>query len=320
MKLDRVYALVFASVYPLYVRKAEAKGRTQAEAGRLLATTEEAINSRLKRNAVIAAIVLVGSLLAALLMLALPGADRYPQARAAALEGAGGIAYWMGDFPEAGRLYDECLDLRRTLGDRLAQAEAAYNRACVHAFGTEDRRDPDAAEELLVEARRPNDLRSWVECYVLPILEHMGFKVISESPYMVQPRHADREVWIHDFGMVTADGHEVELDAQPGEFGQIYPRRHPEGAAMGGEVVVDQGGRLCKHLAQRERRLGIAAGQVALVGDYARQIILRRRRVENVMRRGGGRRHRRHEPCRQPAATPHRCPVSTRSGSGSPLR
>jgi glutamate dehydrogenase len=48
---------------------------------------------------------------------------------------------------------------------------------------------------------------------VLPILEHMGFKVISESPYMVQPREAAREVWIHDFGMVTADGHEVELSA-----------------------------------------------------------------------------------------------------------
>ncbi len=46
---------------------------------------------------------------------------------------------------------------------------------------------------------------------VLPILEHMGFKVISESPYMVQPRESAREVWIHDFGMITADGREVEL-------------------------------------------------------------------------------------------------------------
>ena len=31
MKLERVYALKFAGVYPLYVKKAEAKGRTQAE-------------------------------------------------------------------------------------------------------------------------------------------------------------------------------------------------------------------------------------------------------------------------------------------------
>ena len=31
MKKDRVYALLFASVYPLYIKKAEAKGRTKEE-------------------------------------------------------------------------------------------------------------------------------------------------------------------------------------------------------------------------------------------------------------------------------------------------
>src|SRR5262249_26384278 len=46
---------------------------------------------------------------------------------------------------------------------------------------------------------------------VLPMLEHMGFKVISETPYMVQPRAAQRAVWIHDFGMLTADGRDIEL-------------------------------------------------------------------------------------------------------------
>src|SRR4029450_9711039 len=46
---------------------------------------------------------------------------------------------------------------------------------------------------------------------VLPMLEHMGFKVISESPYMVQPRESGRALWIHDFGMLTADGREIEL-------------------------------------------------------------------------------------------------------------
>jgi hypothetical protein len=31
MKIERVYALIFASVYPLYIKKAEAKGRTKEE-------------------------------------------------------------------------------------------------------------------------------------------------------------------------------------------------------------------------------------------------------------------------------------------------
>lgn len=31
MKIEKVYALIFASVYPLYIKKAEAKGRTKEE-------------------------------------------------------------------------------------------------------------------------------------------------------------------------------------------------------------------------------------------------------------------------------------------------
>jgi len=31
MKIERVYALLFASVYPLYIKKAQAKGRTKEE-------------------------------------------------------------------------------------------------------------------------------------------------------------------------------------------------------------------------------------------------------------------------------------------------
>ncbi len=31
MKIERIYKLIFASIYPLYIKKAEAKGRTKAE-------------------------------------------------------------------------------------------------------------------------------------------------------------------------------------------------------------------------------------------------------------------------------------------------
>lgn len=36
MKKERVYALLFASVYPLYIKKAEAKGRTKEEVDRII--------------------------------------------------------------------------------------------------------------------------------------------------------------------------------------------------------------------------------------------------------------------------------------------
>ncbi|HET9744160.1 MAG TPA: DUF2200 domain-containing protein [Chitinophagaceae bacterium] len=36
MNKDRIYALVFASVYPLYVKKAERKGRTKEEVDKII--------------------------------------------------------------------------------------------------------------------------------------------------------------------------------------------------------------------------------------------------------------------------------------------
>ena len=36
MKNERVYALLFASVYPLYIKKAEAKGRTKEEVDNII--------------------------------------------------------------------------------------------------------------------------------------------------------------------------------------------------------------------------------------------------------------------------------------------
>ena len=48
---------------------------------------------------------------------------------------------------------------------------------------------------------------------VLPMLEHMGFKVIERTPPTRCSRAtSERAVWIHDFGMITADGREIEVD------------------------------------------------------------------------------------------------------------
>ena len=54
-KKHRIYGVSFASVYPLYVRKAEAKGRTQAEVDQIIrwltGYTPAAFKAQLKRNA-----------------------------------------------------------------------------------------------------------------------------------------------------------------------------------------------------------------------------------------------------------------------------
>jgi tetratricopeptide (TPR) repeat protein len=85
-------------------------------------------------------------------ILALPGSSEHPEARAEALEGAGGVSYWMGDWDAAEAYYDECLKLRRELGDARRIADAAYNMAFVYTVPPEPRRDVERARPLLEEA------------------------------------------------------------------------------------------------------------------------------------------------------------------------
>jgi predicted ATPase len=85
-------------------------------------------------------------------VLALPGTEKYPEARAEALEGAGGVSYWMGDWDPAEAYYGECLKLRRELGDEKGIADAAYNLSFIYTVPPEPLRDVSRAHPLLKEA------------------------------------------------------------------------------------------------------------------------------------------------------------------------
>lgn len=87
-------------------------------------------------------------------LLALPGSADHPEARAEALEGAGGVSYWMGDWDPAEAYYRECLEIRRGLGDPKAFADAAYNLSFVYTVPPEPQRDLARARPLLEEALR----------------------------------------------------------------------------------------------------------------------------------------------------------------------
>ncbi|HEX6207504.1 MAG TPA: tetratricopeptide repeat protein, partial [Actinomycetota bacterium] len=62
-------------------------------------------------------------------VLGLPQGDRPTAARAKALTGAGGIAWWRGEVPESRAAYEEALAIERELGDRRRIAEALYDLA-----------------------------------------------------------------------------------------------------------------------------------------------------------------------------------------------
>lgn len=80
-------------------------------------------------------------------VLALPSGSGATAARAKALIGAGGIAWWQRDREAAGRFYSESVDVERLLGDPAGIAEALYNQAFVVAGD-----DIDAATRLVDEA------------------------------------------------------------------------------------------------------------------------------------------------------------------------
>ena len=82
-------------------------------------------------------------------ILSLPASDEFPTERLAALEAAGGLAYWQADMEGAQRLYDESLALTRQVGDTRTIANAIYNDAFPMLV---NRTDLPKAKALLEEA------------------------------------------------------------------------------------------------------------------------------------------------------------------------
>jgi predicted ATPase/class 3 adenylate cyclase len=82
-------------------------------------------------------------------ILSLPNSGEFPKERLAALEAAGGLAYWQADMQGAQRFYDECLVLTRTVGDERAIANAIYNDAFPMLV---NRTNLPRAKQLLEEA------------------------------------------------------------------------------------------------------------------------------------------------------------------------
>ncbi|AKJ69163.1 putative NAD-glutamate dehydrogenase [Pandoraea thiooxydans] len=57
----------------------------------------------------------------------------------------------------------------------------------------------------------------------LPMLEHLGVLVNEERPYRIEPHDAE-PIWIHDFGMQSADGAEVDLTHIKPLFEEAFAR------------------------------------------------------------------------------------------------
>jgi tetratricopeptide (TPR) repeat protein len=87
-------------------------------------------------------------------VMALPARKNHAEANEAALEAAGGIAYWQGDWPAARLWYGETLDLARARQDDRAEANALYNLTFTYAWNPGDQKEALRLANQALEVNR----------------------------------------------------------------------------------------------------------------------------------------------------------------------
>ncbi len=89
----------------------------------------------------------------------------------------------------------------------IEEIEKALDHSQFHASLTHRKGKDNSHVRLTVYAlEKPISLS-----HVLPILENMNFKVLSDIPFVVTLSH-HKNIWIHDFDMKTQEGDAVELE------------------------------------------------------------------------------------------------------------
>jgi predicted ATPase/class 3 adenylate cyclase len=89
-------------------------------------------------------------------VLEMPGLDQHPTELAAALEAAGGLAYWQGEMDVAEERYARALAIQRGVGDDAAVANAIYNLTM--SFGRSDTLPIEVPPERMALAQEALDI------------------------------------------------------------------------------------------------------------------------------------------------------------------
>ena len=131
--------------------------------------------------------------------------------------------------------YRERFDPETALGDieRITHCAARKN-VCIHVY------QAPGAVGGTVHIKIYNFGTPLPLSDVMPVLEHMGFKVIGEEPFQVMPRGTAGRgpVWIHDFDMIIASQQPVGIAKAKAEIEEAFRR------AWAGEMESDGFNRL----------------------------------------------------------------------------
>jgi glutamate dehydrogenase len=94
---------------------------------------------------------------------------------------------------------------------------------------------------------------------VLPMLEQMGVRAISEVPYEVRPAKAERPIWVHDFALQLRPGQSVDLAAVRPAFHEVFA------LTWSGEMEGDGFNRLVL-------AAGLTAKEIRILRAYAKYL------------------------------------------------
>jgi glutamate dehydrogenase len=125
----------------------------------------------------------------------------------------------------------------------LEKYRGAFSAAYQEAFSAEDAVDDIAVIDALTQERRiaidfvpqstkaEDSTRLRLKLFHLgehvtlssrvPVLEHMGFRVIDERTYAIGPAHSE-QAWLHEMALETADGNPVDLRRLAGPLEECY--------------------------------------------------------------------------------------------------
>ena len=121
-------------------------------------------------------------------------------------------------FPAA---YREDVDPRAAVGD-IQRIEALVGSATASGLSSVLTRPPDAPRGVvrmkLFRVGEPMALSD-----VLPLLEHLGVRVVDERPYEVHPASGP-PMWIYDIGLSSGDLESLDGDAGRSEFCEAFGR------------------------------------------------------------------------------------------------
>jgi glutamate dehydrogenase len=112
------------------------------------------------------------------------------------------------------------LAYRESVPPRTASLDIERIEAAADGFGLHLYRPVEAADaELRFKIYRRGQQVALSD--VLPLFEHMGFRVIAELPFDLR-QDGEEPVWIHDFTMVSMDGHGLDIDVLRAPFEEAF--------------------------------------------------------------------------------------------------